>query len=212
MFDRIAPRYDTVNRIMTFRLDVRWRRLAVAALGLQNGSLVLDLACGTGDLCSDLQEAQLHPVGVDFSSGMLTAATTEAQLLNADVLRLPIQTASVDGVTCGFALRNLTDLGDFFREIARITRPGATIALLDASEPDNPILRLGHSFYFRRLVPAIGGLLSDRSAYAYLPKSLAYLPAAATMQQMLRDEGFEQVHRRKLTGGAAQLLTATRLA
>lgn len=212
MFDRIAPRYDTVNRIMTFRLDVRWRRLAVAALGLQNGSLVLDLACGTGDLCSDLQEAQLHPVGVDFSSGMLTAATTEAQLLNADVLRLPIQTASVDGVTCGFALRNLTDLGDFFREIARITRPGATIALLDASEPDNPILRLGHSFYFRRLVPAIGGLLSDRSAYAYLPKSLAYLPAAATMQQMLRDTGFEQVHRRKLTGGAAQLLTATRLA
>lgn len=212
MFDRIAPRYDTVNRIMTFRLDVRWRRLAVAALGLQDGSLVLDLACGTGDLCADLQKAQLHPVGVDFSSGMLTAATTEAQLLNADVLRLPIRTASVDGVTCGFALRNLTDLGDFFREIARITRPGATIALLDASEPDNPILRLGHSFYFRRLVPAIGGLLSDRSAYAYLPKSLAYLPAAATMQQMLRDEGFEQVHRRKLTGGAAQLLTATRLA
>jgi len=212
MFDRIAPRYDTVNRIMTFRLDVRWRRLAVEALRLPRGALVLDLACGTGDLCVDLQEAGLNPIGVDFSAGMLAAATTRAQLLNADVLRLPVQTASVDGVTCGFALRNLTDLGHFFREMARVTRRGATISLLDASEPDNPILRLGHSFYFKVLVPAIGGLLSDRSAYAYLPKSLAYLPSPSIMEQMLRDAGFERVLRRKLTGGAAQLLTATRQA
>ena len=212
MFDRIAPRYDTVNRIMTFRLDVRWRRLAVEALGLRSGSIVLDLACGTGDLCIDLKRADLHPIGVDFSSGMLAFGRTSAQLLNADVLKLPVRAASVDGVTCGFALRNFADLGDFFREVARVTRPGAAIALLDASEPENPVLRFGHGLYFRRLVPAIGGLLSDRSAYGYLPKSLAYLPAPATMSQMLRDAGFESVTHRKLTGGAAQLITATRLA
>jgi len=212
MFDRIAPRYDLVNRIMTFRFDIRWRKLAVEALALDSGSLVLDLACGTGDMCIDLEAANLHPVGIDFSSGMLASSRTHAQLLNADVLRLPVSTASVDGVTCGFALRNFTDLGKFFDEVARVTRPGAAISLLDASEPDNQVLRLGHGLYFKRLVPAIGGLLSDRSAYAYLPKSLAYLPTPAVMKQMLQASGFENVTGRQLTGGAAQLLTATRAA
>src|SRR3954451_3841215 len=114
MFDRIAPRYDRMNRLLTFRLDVGWRRTAIRALGLEPGARVLDLACGTGDLCNELQHAGLRAVGVDFSAGMLGAATTTAPLVRADVLRLPVANGSIDGITCGFALRNLTSLGPFF--------------------------------------------------------------------------------------------------
>src|SRR5690606_23727070 len=101
MFDAIAPRYDLVNRLMTFRLDVRWRRLAVRALALRRGSRVLDLASGTGDLCRELEAAGLAPVGVDLSFGMLAAARTRAPLVQGDALRLPVPDHSIDGATCG---------------------------------------------------------------------------------------------------------------
>src|SRR4051812_20158513 len=107
MFDRIAPRYDLVNRIMTMRLDVRWRRHTVRSLGLAPRSLVVDLACGTGDLCRELVAAGHRPVGLDLSWGMLAHARTSAPLVHGDALRLPVRDRSVDGITCGFALRNV---------------------------------------------------------------------------------------------------------
>jgi len=210
LFDTIAGRYDLVNRVMTFGLDVGWRRRAVRELGLPPGSLVYDLACGTGDLCRDLQAKGHRAIGFDFSFGMLAKARTDAPLVQADVLRLPVTGASADGVTCGFALRNLTSLPAFFDELARVVRPGGSIALLDASEPDGAVLRAGHQLYFRRVVPVIGGLLSDRDAYAYLPRSLAYLPPPAEVHRMLADAGFPGSRRIQLTGGAAQLLVGTR--
>ena len=125
MFDTVAPRYDLVNRIMTFRLDVRWRRLAVRTLGLAPGSRVLDLASGTGDLCIELAEQGLRPISIDFSFGMLSAdKRSGAPRVQADVQQLPMPTASADGVTCGFALRNFVDLGLFFDELGRVVRPG----------------------------------------------------------------------------------------
>ena len=107
---------------------------------------------------------------------MLLAARTEAPLVEADILRLPVRDASADGATCGFALRNVVSLGDLFAELARVLRPGGRVALLETAEPDARLLRLGHRLYFRNVVPAIGGLLSDREAYSYLPRSTAYLP------------------------------------
>src|SRR3954454_19476171 len=124
MFDTIAPRYDLVNRVMTFRLDTRWRRRAVRDLGLPAGSLVLDLAAGTGGLCGDLQAAGHRPVGMDLSFGMLAAARTTAPLAQADALRLPVPDERADGVTCGFALRNFVDLEAFLAEVGRVVRPG----------------------------------------------------------------------------------------
>ena len=209
MFDAISPRYDLVNRIMTFRLDVRWRRRAVRSLGLPEGSLVLDLAAGTGDLCNDLARAGLRPVGMDLSFGMLAHARTPAPLVQCDVLRLPVADGAVDGVTCGFALRNFVELGGFFDELGRVVRPGGRIALVDACEPEHPVLRFGHRIYFGRVVPAIGGLLSDASAYRYLPRSLAYLPPAPVLLERLHAAGFSGAQRRLLTGGAAQLIVAT---
>ncbi|MBN2623799.1 MAG: ubiquinone/menaquinone biosynthesis methyltransferase [Acidimicrobiales bacterium] len=210
MFDAIAPRYDLVNRIMTFRLDVRWRRLAVSSLALRRGSVVLDLASGTGDLCRELESAGLAPVGIDLSYGMLAAARTTAPLVQGDALRLPVRNRTIDGVTCGFALRNLVDLEPFFAELARVLRPGARIALLEVATPPNPVMRWGHAVYFGKVVPVIGGLISDASAYRYLPRSVAYLPEPEQMRALIGDAGFVDVDRRLLSGGVAQLITATR--
>ena len=210
MFDTIAPRYDLVNRVMTFRMDVGWRRRTVRDLRLPAGSLVADLACGTGDFCRELQSQGLRPVGFDLSFGMLSAARTDAPLAEADILRLPVPDGCLDGVTCGFALRNLVELEGFFVELARAVRPGGRIALLDVSIPPNPVLRWGHSIYFGRVVPMVGGVLSDPTAYRYLPKSVAYLPEPEVMLGMLRDAGFDDVRRDLLTTGISQLLTATR--
>jgi demethylmenaquinone methyltransferase/2-methoxy-6-polyprenyl-1,4-benzoquinol methylase len=210
MFDAIAPRYDLVNRIMTLRLDVRWRRRTVTRLGLAPGSVVLDLACGTGDLCRELQHAGLRVVGLDLSHGMLAAARTTVSLVQADALRLPVPDASVDGVTCGFALRNFVALGPFLAELARIVRPGGRIALLEVGEPANPLLRWGHGVYFGRVVPRIGALLSDADAYRYLPRSVAYLPPPPELLASVGAAGFAAVDRAALSGGIAQLITATR--
>ena len=201
MFDTISPRYDLVNRVMTFRMDVGWRRRTVKALALPGGSTVLDLAAGTGDLCRDLQRAGITAIGMDLSFGMLHHAKTSAPLAQADALRLPVADAAVDGVTCGFALRNFTDLGQFFDELGRVVRDGGRVALLDAATPPNPVLRFGHGIYFGKIVPRIGGLLSNGPAYRYLPKSVAYLPAATVMIEALRAAGFTDAEHRLLSGG-----------
>lgn len=210
MFDSIAPRYDLVNRIMTFRMDVRWRRRTVTSLGLPAGATVIDLACGTGDLCRELSARGLAPIGVDLSYGMLAAARTDAPLVHGDALRLPLPDASVDGVTCGFALRNLASLPPFFAELARIVRPRGRVALLEVAEPPNRVLRWGHGVYFGKVVPLVGGLLSDPAAYRYLPRSVAYLPEPTEMLEQLRSAGFADVDRTLLSAGIAQLVTAHR--
>jgi demethylmenaquinone methyltransferase/2-methoxy-6-polyprenyl-1,4-benzoquinol methylase len=210
LFDTISPRYDLVNRVMTFGMDVGWRRRTVRELALPPGSRVFDLACGTGDLCRELVSSGHRTVGFDFSLGMLRAARADVPLVQADILRLPARTASADGATCGFALRNVTSLGDLFGELARVVRPGGRIGLLETAEPEGRWLRLGHRVYFRRVVPAIGGLLSDRAAYAYLPRSTAYLPPTPELLATLRRSGFADARRIPLAGGVTQLVVATR--
>ncbi len=210
MFDGIAPRYDLVNRVMTLGLDRGWRRRAVAGLALPPDSRVLDLACGTGDLCRELSDHGHRATGVDLSRGMLTAARTAAPLVEADILRLPVPDAAADGATCGFALRNVVDLPAFLAELGRAVRPGGRIALLEVAEPTSPVVRAGHAVWFGRVAPRIGGFLSDADAYRYLPRSVAYLPPTEELLALVRRAGFADVSRRVLLLGAAQLLLATR--
>jgi demethylmenaquinone methyltransferase/2-methoxy-6-polyprenyl-1,4-benzoquinol methylase len=210
MFDAIAPRYDLLNRVLTFGMDVGWRRKTVKSLQLSPGSKVLDLACGTGDLCRELAKRGYRPVGVDRSAGMLAAQRTTAPLIRGDALVLPFRSNSVDGVVCGFALRNFSSLKPFLRECARVLRPGGRVALLEVAEPEIGVLRWGHSQYFGKVVPLVGGLLSDRDAYQYLPKSVAYLPPPNRMVSMMAESGFGNANRKLLSTGIAQLLTGTR--
>ena len=210
MFDAIAPRYDLVNRVMTFRMDVGWRKRTVRRLQLGPGSVVLDLACGTGDFCRELAAYDLVPIGADLSFGMLAAGHSGAPLVQADILRLPVPDASVDGVTCGFALRNLIELEGFFAELARVVRPGGRVAILEVAEPPNPVMRWGHGVYFGKVVPRIGGLLSDPTAYRYLPKSVAYLPEPAELLALFQQAGFTDGTRTLFSGGISQLLLGTR--
>lgn len=217
MFDAIAPRYDMLNRLLTFSMDCRWRRRSVRELGLPEESLVFDLACGTGDLCRDLESAGYRAVGFDLSAGMLRAAQKyrdsgklSAPMVLGDALCLPVPPQSADGITCGFALRNVVDLNGLFAELARVVRPGGRVSLLEVAEPSNPIMRLGHRVYFGKVIPLIGGLLSDRTAYEYLPKSVAYMPPTEEMLGILAGRGFEAIVHSPLSGGIAQLVTATR--
>lgn len=210
MFDRIAPRYDLVNRIMTFRMDVGWRRRAVASLGLRRGDLVADVACGTGDFCREIERRHGRAVGLDVSLGMLHKARTDASLVQADGLALPLRDACMDGVTCGFALRNVTSIPRLMGEFARILTPGGRVAILEVSEPSSKVLRTGHRFYFRRVVPLIGSVLSDGEAYRYLPESTAYLPSTEVLLDMLVAAGFTGVEAVQLGPGVAQMLTGVR--
>jgi len=211
MFDRIAPRYDRVNRVMSLGLDQRWRRHTVQSLGLAPGSTVLDLACGTGDLCNAVTDAGQIAIGVDLSAGMLAAAQTGAPLVRGDALALPTPAGAVDGVVSGFGLRNFVDLQTFFVECARVLRPGGRLAALETAEPASPLLRAGHRVWFGSVVPFIGARLGgDRAAYRYLPRSAAYLPDRVELVALVRAAGFDDVERRTFTGGAVQLITAIR--
>ncbi|HVF52617.1 MAG TPA: ubiquinone/menaquinone biosynthesis methyltransferase [Actinomycetota bacterium] len=210
MFDRIAPRYDLVNRVMTFGLDRLWRRRAVAALRLQPSARTLDVACGTGDLCTELQRVGFFAIGCDLSLGMLRSATTSAPLIQCDALRLPFESGSFDGVTCGFALRNVVDITAVVSELARVTRRGGRVSVIEVAQPRARILRAGHGFYFNRVVPLIGRALSDGPAYRYLPKSVTYLPPQLELLTIFRDAGFPDAFSSPLGVGAAQLITATR--
>ena len=213
MFDRIARRYDGLNRLFTAGLDQRWRRLAVAAIGIGPGDRVLDLACGTGDLAELAAQRGARVVGVDFAREMLGGArrrAIDADLVQADCARLPLPSGFATAAVCGFALRNFVSLPQIFAELARVMAPGGRVALLEVDRPTPGWLRASHSFYFDRVVPLLGGLLSDRRAYAYLPQSTVYLPPTAELLGQLAKAGFHDVFRRPLLLGAAQLVTATR--
>ena len=210
MFDAISARYELVNGIVSLGMDRGWRHRCIDALELPVGSLVLDVACGTGDLSRELDRRLLRPVGVDLSCGMLAHARTPGPLLLADALFSPFRTAAFDGAVSGFALRNVTDLGTLFVELARITRPGGRISLLDLAEPEAHLLRLGHRLWTNYAVPVIGSALSDAAAYRYLPRSFAYLPPASRVVELLEQAGFGAVQHELLSGGISQLYTATR--
>ena len=174
---------------------------------------VIDLACGTGDLAELSLARGARVVGVDFALEMLGAARRRGirtALLQADAAALPLPDAWASVATCGFALRNFVSLPAIFRELARVLEPGGRVAFIEVDRPRPALIRAAHTLYFDRIVPLVGGLLSDRSAYAYLPKSTVYLPPTGELLALLEDAGFEQVEHRPLLLGAAQIVTGIR--
>lgn len=217
MFDAIAPRYELLNAIISLGMGQRWRQRCINSLELPPAARVLDVACGTGDLCRELARRSLVPVGLDLSPGMLREGRAggrpaPAPMALGDALAAPFRAASFDGAVSGFALRNVADLTKMFFELARLVRGGGRISLLELSQPQAPLLRLGHRLWTSYAVPALGSLLSDAQAYHYLPRSLAYLPPPEEIADLLHLAGFLAIERHVLSGGIAQLFVATRAA
>lgn len=213
MFDAIAPRYDLVNRLMTFGMDRSWRRAALASLAIRRGDLVLDLGCGTGDLCAGARALGARPVGVDLSAGMLQAARARGEtsaLVRSDAARLPLAVASCDAAISGFALRNFESVGVVLDECGRALRPGGRLAILEIDRPAPGPFALAFGVYFRRIVPLLGGAVSSGYAYRYLASSTVYLPPWSELRAMIEQSGFEHVRKTSLAGGGIQLVTAVR--
>ena len=198
MFDRIVPRYDLMNRLMTAGMDRRWRSLA-ATLAKPRGRRVLDVATGTGDLAATLlDDGAAAVVGADFALNMLRAARpklpTTVPLVLGDAQRLPFQDGCFDAVTNAFLLRNLSDLDLGLREMRRVLRPGGTLVCLEITRPTPGLFAALFNVYFYRLVPALGGLIAgQRTAYRYLPHSLTTFPRADELARRLRRAGFSRV-------------------
>ena len=208
MFDRIAPVYDVMNRVMTAGLDVRWRRLAAESV-VRPGDRVLDAACGTGDLAlADLRAGAGRVTGLDFSEKMLERARRKAPLdwVQGDMLALPFADAIFDAVTVGFGVRNVDDLPLALRELRRVLQPGGRIAILEITQPRGA-LRPFYSLWFDRVVPLLGKALPGGAAYTYLPASVKRFPTAERLADMLREAGFAQVRFRLLAGSIVALHT-----
>ena len=215
MFDRIAPSYDRMNRLITLGLDQRWRRSLIEALGVDAADTVLDLACGTGDFALLARERGARAVGVDFAGAMLAAARArcpaDVALARGDALRLPLADGSATVAVSGFALRNFTAIPPVLAELARVLRAGGRLGLLEVDEPRARALRVGHALWFRRAVPALGALLSDGRAYRYLPASRRLpAPAGRSCAPCWRRRASSASASAPTLGGAAQSLTAVR--
>ena len=221
MFDAIAPRYDLLNRLLSLGIDQRWRRLLVERLQLKPGGTVLDLATGTADLAILLARCVpgLHVVGVDPSTEMLRVGTVKIAAAGlADRVRLEVGNAeelsafakhSVDAVSMAFGIRNVPDRGRALRELARVTRPGGRIAILELSEPRGGLLGPLARFHVHQVVPWLGALLSGAREYRYLQKSIAAFPPPQEFARLMKESGIVVESVQALTFGVCHLYVGT---
>ena len=211
MFDRIAPVYDVMNRVMTAGLDQRWRRATVQA-AVHEGDHVLDACCGTGDLAVAAWKAGAgHVVGLDFSERMLDRARRKApglEWVQGDVLALPFEQASFDAAVVGFGVRNVEDLEAALKELRRVLRPGGRLGILEITTPRGP-LKPFYGLWFDRIVPLLGRVLPGGKAYTYLPASVRRFPGAEDLAALIDESGFEGTQFRLFGGSIVALHTAT---
>jgi demethylmenaquinone methyltransferase / 2-methoxy-6-polyprenyl-1,4-benzoquinol methylase len=213
LFNNIAPHYDLLNHLCSINIDKRWRRFTVEKLAdvlAQPNANALDVCCGTADLSIELAK-KVSTVGVDFSHPMLVIGNQKVKnypivLLEGDAMKLPFTDNSFNALTCAFGLRNLSDTFLGLAEFYRLLKPGGRVAILELSHPVVPIFREVFLFYFNRLLPLIGGLISGSlTAYSYLPASVAKFPDQKRLAKMMEDVGYKNVHYFNLTGGTAAL-------
>lgn len=224
MFNRIAPRYDLLNRVLSLGIDRRWRRFAVRQLTVPKDGMVLDVATGTGDVALEIgrqTDASVKIVGSDFTQGMLVLCRDKINvspyrdrilLVNAPCESMPHRDGIFDGITIAFGIRNVVDRQEGLREMARVLKPGGRAVILEFSAPRSRFFRAIYYFYFLRVLPWLGGLISQRSAYQYLPDSVLEFPDRETFKEMMEQAGFVDVRVHDLTGGIATVHVGTRKA
>ena len=210
MFDRIAPVYDVMNRVMTAGLDLRWRRIAAEAV-VKPGDRVLDACCGTGDLAVASAKRGGVVTGLDFSPAMLERARRKlpsATWVEGDLLALPFEAGSFEAATVGFGVRNVADLEGGLDELRRVLKPGGRVGILEITRPSGP-LKLFYKLWFDVLIPLAGKILPGGKAYTYLPASVRRFPGPDELAELMRGHGFGDVAYRRLGGGIVALHTGT---
>ncbi len=208
MFDRIAPVYDAMNRLMTAGLDRRWRRVTAEAV-VRPGDRVIDVCCGTGDLAVACAREGARVTGIDFSERMLERARRKApqlEWIEGDALALPFADGEFDGATVGFGIRNVEDLERGLRELRRVLRRGARVGILEITRPRG-VLAPFFRVWFDGVVPLLGKVLPGGAAYTYLPASVRRFPGPEDLALALRDAGFRDVRYRLFAGGIVALHT-----
>jgi demethylmenaquinone methyltransferase/2-methoxy-6-polyprenyl-1,4-benzoquinol methylase len=212
MFDRIAPVYDVMNRVMTVGLDQHWRRETVKAV-VRPGDRVLDACCGTGDLAvASLKAGAREVVGLDFSPRMLDRARAKQQTvtwLEGDIMAMPFADAEFDSATVGFGVRNVAELPTALAELRRVLKPGGRLGILEITTPTG-VLAPFYRLWFDRVVPLLGKILKGGSAYTYLPASVRRFPGPEALADLMREAGFEAVSYRTFAGGIVALHAGAR--
>ncbi len=218
MFDRIVPRYDLMNHLMTFGMDFRWRKI-IARRAAAMGDHVLDVATGTGDVAFEIQAAGAREVtGLDFSPEMIAAAHAKARARDSDIdflvgdaMALPFPDDAFDACTVSFGLRNMPDYGAAIAEMTRVLRPGGKFICLETTPYRKPVLGPLFSFYFHRIVPILGWILSGSyDAYRYLPQSVAAFPTTTQLVMLMRAAGLTNTHVTTLGFGTVAIHTGVK--
>lgn len=213
MFARIANRYDLLNRTLSLGIDQRWRRALLASAGDVRAKTVVDTCCGTGDVSVQFAEAGARVLGVDFTPEMLARADakvprrgTRPTFAHGDALAMPVQDAVADVCTVAFGIRNVSDRRACLREMKRIVRPGGRVLVLEFTMPPGPILGRLYRFYFLRVLPNVGRLVSKHDdAYSYLPRTVMAWPSPAAFEREMCEEGLVDCGHRLLSRGIACL-------
>lgn len=223
MFDSIAPRYDLLNRLLSLGIDRRWRQFAVAQLQVPEGGRVLDIATGTCDVALEIARTtpdSVNIVGEDFTQGMLIHGQEKLNvsplgkrifLVNAPCESIPHPDATFDAITIAFGIRNVVDRQTGLNEMFRVLKPGGRVVILEFSNPRSRLFRSLYYFYFRQLLPTIGGLFSQRSAYQYLPDSVLEFPSQEQFLKMLGEAGFSALRYHDLTFGISTVYVADKV-
>jgi demethylmenaquinone methyltransferase/2-methoxy-6-polyprenyl-1,4-benzoquinol methylase len=218
MFGGIARRYDLLNHVLSLNIDKGWRRSVrreLADVLARPEALVLDVACGTGDLAIELQQdSAAKVIGTDFCRPMLAVAhekQASIPYVEADAMKLSFPDNAFDAVTIAFGLRNLPHYADGLTELRRVLKPGGCLVILECSKPRLPVFRQLYELYFTTILPRVGGIVSgSRGAYEYLPDSVSKFPDQKTLASMMQTAGFTSVNFQNLTGGIAALHSGTK--
>ena len=217
IFDSIAFRYDLLNHLLSFGFDYRWRKKALKLSGLNAQSVLLDVACGTGDFAIDAYERGVRKItGGDFSYNMLELFSKKSSWSNGNIVQLvaeyiPFKNSSFTNITVAFGVRNFYDIQKGFQSFYDVLKETGKVTILEFRLPSNPIVRFIYKFYFKNILPLIGGIISgDKSAYQYLPDSVEEFDEKVNMPQQLKSVGFKKVESHSLTLGIVQIIIATK--